>query len=425
MKHQPRVAIDLGAGSGRIFYGTPEHFEEIRRFPNTWDFRETVASVREGLALLKGEPVASVSCDSWAQDFGLIDGAGVLRVPPRSYLVDRAEESAAAINAAIPEKELFALCGVKSIDGIATVARWKRLTETRPGEVAAAARLLPVADLMHHALCGCAALDFSLASAGLMLIPGTDRINVPLLRRLGLDERLLPRACAGPRIIGGIVPGAAAPDFMRGVPVVSGIGHDTAAAFYGSGCGGDECFVSFGSWAMIGTVDDGVPRRDGKARPFGILPGQYASFVSRNGMRLLQACVKRWKALGCWQGFALFDAAVAASDFSGGFDPEAVTVPPPDGDMPREITAKCSPRPRDTAEIGRAICRSVARSVAEGVRELERESGRRFDRVLVGGGALSDANLMRELREFLTVPVVPSVREAAIRGNLLVQSRTC
>ena len=47
MKPQPRVAIDLGAGSGRIFYGTPEYFEEIRRFPNTWDFRETVASVRE------------------------------------------------------------------------------------------------------------------------------------------------------------------------------------------------------------------------------------------------------------------------------------------------------------------------------------------------------------------------------------------
>ena len=423
MKLQPRVAIDLGAGSGRIFYGTPEHFEEIRRFPNTWDFRETVASVRDGLALLKGEPVASVSCDSWAQDFGLVDASGALSFPPRSYLVDRAEETAAAITAAIPEKELLALCGVKSIDGITTIARWKRLTETSPGEVAAAARLLPVADLMHHALCGCAALDFSLASAGLMLIPGTDRINAPFLLRLGLDERLLPRVCAGPRVVGTIIPGPAAPDFMKGVPVVSGIGHDTAAAFYGSGCGRNDCFISFGSWAMIGTCDEGVPRTGGGSWTFGIVPGQYARFVSCNGMRLLQACVTSWRAKGEWPGFPAFDAAVAASDFPGEFSAESVMIPPEDGDMCREIAAKCSPQPRNMAEIGRAICRSVARSVAEGVRELERESGRHFDRVLVGGGALSDANLMQELRDFLAVPVVASAREAAVRGNLLIQCR--
>ena len=208
MQMQPRVAIDLGAGSGRIFYGTSERFEEIRRFPNTWDFRETVASVRDGLALLKGEPVASVSCDSWAQDFGLVDASGALSFPPRSYLVDRAEETAAAITAAIPAKELLALCGVKSVDPIATIARWKRLTETAPDEVASAVRLLPVADLMLHALCGCASLDFSLASAGLLLVPGTDRINASLLHRLGLDERLLPRVCAGPRVIGAVVHGA-------------------------------------------------------------------------------------------------------------------------------------------------------------------------------------------------------------------------
>ena len=91
-----RVAIDLGAGSGRIFCGDSNHFEEVHRFPNTWVFSRTLASIREGLSKLAGRQIASISCDSWAQDFGLLDKEGNLFYEPVSYLSGRAD--------AMPEK---------------------------------------------------------------------------------------------------------------------------------------------------------------------------------------------------------------------------------------------------------------------------------------------------------------------------------
>ena len=98
------VAVDLGAGSGRVFLagvGPGElRLEEARRFRYParvaaghlrWDAARILEEVEAGLraagarARELGRPVASVGVDSWGVDYGLVDGDGRLVEDPICY----------------------------------------------------------------------------------------------------------------------------------------------------------------------------------------------------------------------------------------------------------------------------------------------------------------------------------------------------
>lgn len=417
-----RVAIDLGAGSGRIFCGDSTHFEEVHRFPNTWVFSRTLASIREGLSKLAGRRIASISCDSWAQDFGLLDKEGNLFYEPVSYLSGRADAMPEKIANSIPEDEFFRLSGLRGLGKIATLSQWSYMAEAEPEALAKAGRLLPVADLVLFKLCGTPSLNFSLASAAHLLEPGSCRCNVPFLKRLGLNPDLAGNECVQPGIVGRTVAGDAVPPEMAGIPVISGIGHDTAAAFYGCGLQPGEAGLSLGSWGMIGTLDANGGLGE-QTSLFGVLPGQYVHLASCQGMRLLQQCVRQWKEQGAWPGYAEYDAAVKETDFAGEFRALYVTYPPPNGDMLGEIARHCTLRPATMAEYGRALCRSVAAGIADGLQALERSTNSHFKCLKVSGGGIADANLIGELRQRLEYPLELVCQEAAVRGNLLIQEK--
>ena len=92
------IAVDLGAGSGRIFLVdiTPDKFtlEEVRRFTYPasqldgnlrWDFTKIFAEIKAGLTEAGrrsrelGRHILSIGVDSWAVDYGLIDAAREFR----------------------------------------------------------------------------------------------------------------------------------------------------------------------------------------------------------------------------------------------------------------------------------------------------------------------------------------------------------
>src|SRR5258706_5820812 len=90
-----RVAIDLGAGSGRVLLGSVDalgaRLSEVHRFHYAprrtdarlrWDMAPLFEGIRHGLtqaaALAEAERarLVSVGVDSWAVDYGLLDGDG-------------------------------------------------------------------------------------------------------------------------------------------------------------------------------------------------------------------------------------------------------------------------------------------------------------------------------------------------------------
>ena len=102
------VAVDLGAGSGRVFLAdlAPAAFgvDEVHRFHYPparnhghlrWDFARIAQEVRIGLRLAAdraraaGRRVASIGVDSWGVDYGLVDRQGRLLEDPVCYRDER------------------------------------------------------------------------------------------------------------------------------------------------------------------------------------------------------------------------------------------------------------------------------------------------------------------------------------------------
>src|SRR5690606_36422274 len=95
-------AVDLGASNGRVITvetGQSLRLREIHRFPNRpvrladtlhWDILSLYQGVLDGLAKMDAEP-ASIGVDSWAVDYGLLDGDGRLIGNPVHYRDQRTD----------------------------------------------------------------------------------------------------------------------------------------------------------------------------------------------------------------------------------------------------------------------------------------------------------------------------------------------
>ena len=104
------IAVDLGAGSGRVFLtgAAPGELllEEVRRFHYPpaqndghlrWNLSSIFAEIKIGVldagerARALGRSVRSIGVDSWGVDYGLIDAAGNLIEEPICYRDDRTQ----------------------------------------------------------------------------------------------------------------------------------------------------------------------------------------------------------------------------------------------------------------------------------------------------------------------------------------------
>ena len=115
MKENLCIAIDLGAGSGRVFlggFGEKFSLEEVHRFqylPQNenehlrWNFSKIFSEVKFGLkrasaiAAAQNRKITSIGVDSWAVDYGLLDENGDLLENPICYR-DKRTNSAMRVN---------------------------------------------------------------------------------------------------------------------------------------------------------------------------------------------------------------------------------------------------------------------------------------------------------------------------------------
>ncbi|MCI5779677.1 MAG: FGGY-family carbohydrate kinase [Lentisphaeria bacterium] len=380
------AAIDLGATSGRVILGNRGGaMREIHRFPTPmkrteegifWDFAALSAGVLAGLAELDAERdgVAAVSCDSWAQDFGLLNARGELIHDPFSY---RDEHSA-----------------------IFTRDRLEYIRRRFPEILAPAVRMLHIADLIHHLLCGEMRSNYTLTAVS----------------KLPTDFELFAPEADG-EIIGRI--NHPALPALAGVPVVSGVGHDTAATFVGGEVRPGELLISLGTWFMAAEpwdADRPIPAGFGPLP----LPGkQLARTVGGMGMWPFQQCVKQWKARGEFPGYPALDAAAAVSAVPGEIDPDDSTLFSPD-DM-EEAVFRLAGRRLPPGDVTALLLRGVAAKLGRRAAEF----GRKFSRVVLVGGACGSPLIRELLAARLPAPTVCRGTEAAARGNILTALRAC
>lgn len=378
------AAIDLGATSGRIMLDKGDGvLQEIHRFPTPmirneqgifWGFEELFSGITAGLKKLVpvAARIASLSCDSWAQDVGLLDENGKLLCHPFSYRDGKCK--------------------------VSTCARMEYVEEFFPELFKRTCTILHIADLVHYMLCGAARSNYTMAA----------------ISGLPLDYKLFAPA-ADCEIIGTVNH----PDLpeLHGIPVISGAGHDTAAAFVCGNPQPGEIMSSIGTWQMTAEIID---EQSGIPDDFRKLPLPHRACArTKGGMGLwpFQQCVKLWQERGDFPGYAVLDDAAQKSGMTDALDPDTPELFSPEN-MEEAIFSVVGKR-LTPPEITALLLRGTARRIADTVKAFDKE----FSKLIAVGGGVNGSYFCSLLAAELPCPLVVGNTEASAAGNTAIQKQ--
>ena len=443
---QLRLAIDLGAGSGRAVVGGISdgrvRLREVHRFEYParqraghlrWDAEALFGGLRWGLraagtmAAAEGADLASVGVDSWAVDYGLLDAQGRLLEEPVCYRDPRTDGVLDDVLRIVPRAELFARTG-NHVLKLNTL--YQLVAHGREGFPSAAVRLLMVPDLCHHFLCSSQTGEYTNATTTQILNAETGRWDDGLVERLGLPRALLPEVLPAGQRLGRLQPARAAELDLTELEVIAPATHDTASAVAGTPLQPGWAYISSGTWSLVG-VERAAPLLGaavGEAN-FTNEGGPYGTTrLLKNvmGLWLLESCRREWAAAGRGQTLdELLLAVAAARGFPGFVYPDAERFFSPASmlcEVRRALGETGQPEPEHPAIVAKVVLDSLAMRYASVVCAIEKLTGREVAGIhIVGGGSQNDY-LNQATANAADRPVLAGPREATAAGNFLVQS---
>jgi rhamnulokinase len=439
------AAVDLGASSGRVMLGRVGpgllDLTEVHRFPNEpvrvldtlhWDILALHRGVLDGLrrAGVAASRLDSIGVDTWGVDYALVDSSGALLGNPVHYRDARTEGVLEKLVADVPARELYETTGAQFLP-FNTICQL--MAAAGSPQLAAAARLLLLPDLLAYWLTGAQRSEITNASTTQMLDVRRRAWAVELVRRVGVDPRLLADLAEPGERLGELVPSAVREAGLPGpVPVTAVGSHDTASAVVGVPARGRRfAYVSAGTWSLVGVELDGPVLTDDSRRAnftneLGV-DGTVRYLRNVMGLWLLQESIRTWRLSGVDTDVAaLLREAAEVPAFRAVVDVDDEAFLPP-GDIPGRIAAACrrldQPAPGSPAETVRCIVDSLALGHRRAVRQAQALSGLDVDAVHVVGGGARNALLCQLTADACGLPVVAGPVEATALGNVLVQAR--
>ncbi len=447
MSERAYLAIDLGAGSGRVMLGHLQEgalaLHELHRFAqeahhhdghDRWSFAALRRELERGLTAAARQtivPVAairSVGVDAWGVDYGLLDGDGRLLADPVCYRDSRTDGVFGPLFAAVPRAELYERTGIQCMP-INTSAQL--FAQVRAGEwPTPARRLLLIPDLVHHWLCGSTKSELTNASTTQLLSATTRTWDRDLLARLAVPAAVMPPLVPAGTRLGTLLPELAARIGLPRLAVTAPGTHDTASAVAGTPLTPGWAFLSSGTWSLLGVETREVVL--GKAALQHNVTNEAGVFGTNRllknvmGLWLLDSCSKRWREQGRAPAWADVERALlprrAATVCIDPDDPRLLHPP----DMPAAIAAQLrergAPPTDDPVELCHVVLTSLAQRYAEITGWLGELTGRRVEGVHITGGG-SRNHVQAQLTADLTgLPVKAGPVEATALGNVLVQA---
>lgn len=445
MSKQVFIAVDLGAGSGRLIAAKTDfskiHLEEIHRFDNPgtdlpdgsyWNMIGLYREILEGLRIAVdryGDRIVSIGLDTWGCDFGLLDGKGQLLGMPHQYRDARHEGMPEALHEILPELEIFAHTGVRTNFYNTSLHLLAELKKKSPS-LLQAEKLLFVPDLLAYWLTGRQAVERTVASTSQLLDPRSGDWAWGVIEALGLPSNIFGEIVAPGTVLGPIRDEVAKHIGMAGIPVVATACHDTAAAVAGIPMGADDnLWLSSGTWSIMG-----IETRESYTGPdaYGIgfcnelgVDGTVRFLKNIAGLWLIQECKRQWSLDGENLDYAaLAELAKEAEPFTAFIDPDDPIFASP-GDMPNKIAAWCEKTGQTVPKKKGCILRIASESLALKYRvtldHLRNLTGHDFKRLHAGGGGIQNELLTQSTANALGIEVVAGPIEATSCGNLITQ----
>ncbi len=446
-RHSIRVAVDLGAGSGRAFLGRVGedgvHLEEVHRFhygprPHEghlrWDFGSLLGGLEEGIrragkaAAKHGAELASVGVDSWGVDYGLLDGDRRLVEEPIAYRDERTRGVMDQVFARLPREEIFARTGIQFLS---FNTLFQLFAHTSAGLPRNASHLLMIPDLCHHHLCGSTKGELTNASTTQLVDARTGRWDEELFARLDLPRGLMPDLVPAGTTLGQLRPERQSALGVGALTVFAPATHDTGSAVAGTPFSPGWAFLSSGTWSLLGVERESPLLGERVARAnFTNEKGAFGTvrFLKNvMGLWLLESSRREWEAAagGGPVLASLLERVATVGEFVGLVYPDDPRFFNPTS-MISELRASLretgqSP-PHDPVLLAKVVLDSLALRYASVLERLEELTGRPVPGVhVVGGGARNDY-LNQATADATGRPVLAGPVEATAAGNLLVQA---
>jgi rhamnulokinase len=440
------LAVDLGAGSGRVVLGRvgPGDLvqDEVHRFhyppvPSgghlRWPFGRILGGLKEGLAA--GQRAAAerqgsidtVGVDSWGVDYGLLDAGGRLLDDPICYRDHRTDGAMEQVLRKVSREEIFHRTGIQFLQ---FNTLFQLHVHVRDGLPAGTRRLLMIPDICHHALCGSVSGEYTNASTTQLLDVRTRRWADDLFSRLSLPREIMPEVGSPGTELGELRPVLQKELGIGPLRVLAPATHDTGSAVAGAPIEPGWAYVSSGTWSLVGVerssplVGDAVARANftNEGGAFGSI--RFLKNVM--GLWILDSCRHEWAERGLSTDIEGLLAAAAAIERPPGlvfpdhprfFSPSSMTA-----EVQGALAETGQKVPDDPARLTRVILDSLAFRYASIVRTIEALTGEAVPGLHVVGGGCQNDYVNQATADAACRSVLAGPAEATATGNLLLQA---
>lgn len=434
------LAIDLGAGSGRVVAGIWDGdrlgIDELNRFSNDpikaadgwhWDLDQLFGHVKRGIALAikkYGDAVVSAGVDTWGVDYGLLDAGGKMLRAPFIYRDARTNGMQEKAFTRMPREEIYRRTGIQFMF-FNTLFQLLSEASLEPAE-----RMLFMPDLLHYLLSGVQVNERTITGTSQLLDPRSRDWEPEIIGAMKFPKKIFGRLVDAGTILGPLLPAIAAETGAQNLQIIAPAAHDTASAVIGVPAAEPEpVFLSSGTWSLIGReLSRPVISEESLAAAFSNETGAFGTtrFLKNiAGLWLLQECKRAWDTAGQSLNYnSLEKEAEKSPPFTTLIDPDAAEFQAP-ANMPEAIATVCrrtnQPVPQNPGAYVRAIFESLAlkyRLIAE---SLARVTAKPINKIHIVGGGCRHQLLNQFAADALNCTVICEPVEATSIGNVIVQ----
>ena len=428
------LAIDIGDSSGRHIAarlsGGKMQIKEVYRFANgmknvngrlVWDVERLFEEILTGIKIASetGYTPDCIGIDTWAVDYVLLDKDDRIIPPVYAYRDGRGAAAAEKFHKEVmPFEQIYSRTGIQYQPFNTLYGLYDDILS---GRATNAKTMLMLPDYFGYLLTGVKKQEYTNATSTAMVNASTHLWDAEILRCAGIDESLLVGTLSLPgETCGRLLPSIAEKVGCSAV-VMHVASHDTASAVIGAPLDRGQCYISSGTWSLLGVPCENA-HTDAES-----MKCNYSNEGGLNfGFRFQKNIMGLWmiqrvrEELGYIHSFAfLADEAeknptplrVDVND-SRFLAPKSMI-----GEIEAAVGKKLS-----VGEIAYVIFASLAQSYKEAVGQLEELTGSRFEAVNVIGGGCNNKLLNRLTARFCGKKVIAGPSEATAVGNIIMQA---
>ena len=436
------IAVDIGAGSGRVMFGRYSDgaltLREENRFTHplergprgelNWNFPIIWNRVREAIEriLAREGTVDSIGVESFSSDFCVFTEDGQLSAPMASYRHYLGPQWFQPLLSAMDREAFWRRTGNAPVSYF-LLCQLMHQQDINPALRERGSVVLPLANAINYLLCGKACTDVTVSSMSLLNDAATGQWDEALCHRFLAEPAVLPPVVPCATVLGPCVLPC-----TGDAPQVVNVGmHDTAVANSMIGrCAMDQICINAGTWISVGVITDHPVTSDEalalSMTNAGLPDGRNLLCRIMMGTWYLQQLRRFWQSQGREIGYGeMGEMAGAAQEPWRPIDVWQGDYFDSDPDLPRLIREWILERYGVAVESDAALLRCVYEGIAEAIgkqiENLEALLDRRCETIYMGGGAVRDAFLIQCIERRCSKPVVCLPVESTAVGNALIQ----